>query len=680
MATYYPCSSNQRGAVPMLCLREPLNNSYPETPILPSNMTVYMNSGSYSEALPGNSQQQNNCFVIPSPSVGASNSTVEQQEILANIGGYPIGVHDFSAWREGRSEMLVRQSMDGQNLQGQVLSLSLGTHMPSGIQLPSVHDRNHCSNFDSFLGANPSLSASEVYQNGSSRDAGTRHSENFPPVLPEAGNYLNKADFSFHGISSAGRTVPSSKYLKAVQQLLDEVVDIRQAIKRPETRSYGTHENSTKNSKEGDEHLLNERSSVNVVPNSQASASNSSCELSHAEKQDLHKKLAKLLSMLDEVDSRYKQYYQKMQNVVSSFDVVAGCGAAKPYTALALQTISCHFRCLRDAITGQIRATRKSLGEHDASGSNKGVGMARLKYVDHQVRQQRAIQQLGMMQHAWRPQRGLPESSVSILRAWLFEHFLHPYPKDSEKTMLARQTGLTRSQVSNWFINARVRLWKPMIEDMYKQDVSDADMVSTSSSENVSKATKSDVKISNDTGDSQHCQSPIVTDTNHSGGQAKDLGYDQVLDTKIMASTGLTSLISGGHEVETEHGLGKQNGEKRPNLDDCGLFSDNMVVQSDGATNDRFVAVGPTCQMSEFERFKSGSGVSLTLGLQYCEGGNFLPGETHLSLVSMRENGIYSSAAADSTVGVQTAELECVGDGNQRQRFSSSHMLHDFVV
>jgi len=115
-----------------------------------------------------------------------------------------------------------------------------------------------------------------------------------------------------------------------------------------------------------------------------------------------------------------------MQNVVSSFDVVAGSGAAKPYTALALQTISCHFRSLRDAITGQIRATLKSLGENDASGNHKGVGMARLKYVDHQVRQQRAIQQLGMMQYAWRPQRGLPESSVSILRAWLFEHFLHP--------------------------------------------------------------------------------------------------------------------------------------------------------------------------------------------------------------------------------------------------------------
>ncbi|KAE8770001.1 BEL1-type homeodomain protein [Hordeum vulgare] len=43
------------------------------------------------------------------------------------------------------------------------------------------------------------------------------------------------------------------------------------------------------------------------------------------------------------------------------------------------------------------------------------------------------------------------------------------YPKDHEKDMLAARSGLSRSQVSNWFINARVRLWKPMIEEMYEE-------------------------------------------------------------------------------------------------------------------------------------------------------------------------------------------------------------------
>lgn len=31
-------------------------------------------------------------------------------------------------------------------------------------------------------------------------------------------------------------------------------------------------------------------------------------------------------------------------------------------------------------------------------------------------------------------------------------------------------------QVSNWFINARVRLWKPMVEEMYQQELKEAEV------------------------------------------------------------------------------------------------------------------------------------------------------------------------------------------------------------
>lgn len=151
-------------------------------------------------------------------------------------------------------------------------------------------------------------------------------------------------------------------------------------------------------------------------------------ELSTTEKQELQMKKAKLVSMLDEVEQRYRQYHHQMQIVVTSFEQAAGFGSAKTYTALALQTISKQFRCLKDAISGQIRATSKSLGEDDCLGSGKLEG-SRLRFVDNQLRQQKALQQLGMIQHnAWRPQRGLPERSVSILRAWLFEQFFAPIP------------------------------------------------------------------------------------------------------------------------------------------------------------------------------------------------------------------------------------------------------------
>jgi hypothetical protein len=63
-----------------------------------------------------------------------------------------------------------------------------------------------------------------------------------------------------------------------------------------------------------------------------------------------------------------------------------------------------------------------------------------------------------------RRKRGsLPKGAVRVLKKWLFDHFSHPYPSIEEKEALSAQTGLKTSQVNYWFINARVRIWKPMI-------------------------------------------------------------------------------------------------------------------------------------------------------------------------------------------------------------------------
>jgi hypothetical protein len=60
----------------------------------------------------------------------------------------------------------------------------------------------------------------------------------------------------------------------------------------------------------------------------------------------------------------------------------------------------------------------------------------------------------------------LPKNATNILKTWLFQHFLHPYPSEEEKRDLSGQTGLTMTQLNNWFINARVRTWRPMLESM----------------------------------------------------------------------------------------------------------------------------------------------------------------------------------------------------------------------
>ena len=58
----------------------------------------------------------------------------------------------------------------------------------------------------------------------------------------------------------------------------------------------------------------------------------------------------------------------------------------------------------------------------------------------------------------------LPKESKAVLRTWLKRHFQHPYPAEEDKTALAAAAGITVEQVNNWFINARVREWKPKVQ------------------------------------------------------------------------------------------------------------------------------------------------------------------------------------------------------------------------
>lgn len=58
----------------------------------------------------------------------------------------------------------------------------------------------------------------------------------------------------------------------------------------------------------------------------------------------------------------------------------------------------------------------------------------------------------------------LPKQATSIMRSWLFQHIVHPYPTEDEKRQIAAQTNLTLLQVNNWFINARRRILQPMLD------------------------------------------------------------------------------------------------------------------------------------------------------------------------------------------------------------------------
>ncbi|XP_061356363.1 homeobox protein BEL1 homolog [Gastrolobium bilobum] len=352
------------------------------------------------------------------------------------------GAHDSVPWQENR--LLVDDSSlrcvfpcEGNERPSQGLSLSLSSNNPSSIGLQSFELRQ-----PDFVS-----SSSREGLFGKSTNVHQQQQQQQQQMLQDG--YLSaKAANLYQGHF----LLKNSKYLIPAQDLLNEFCCL------------GTKQSDLPKQKPNKNKQWEEDN---------GSSSSKKHSLTSLEFVELQKRKTKLLSMLEEVDRRYRHYRNQMKAVVSSFEAVAGNGAATVYSALALKAMSRHFRCLKDGILGQIQATRKAMGEKDpvAPGTTRGE-TPRLKVIDQALRQQRAFQQMSMMEtHPWRPQRGLPERSVSVLRAWLFEHFLHPYPSDVDKHILARQTGLSRSQVSNWFINARVRLWKPMVEEMYLEEV-----------------------------------------------------------------------------------------------------------------------------------------------------------------------------------------------------------------
>ncbi|CAD6214023.1 unnamed protein product [Miscanthus lutarioriparius] len=192
---------------------------------------------------------------------------------------------------------------------------------------------------------------------------------------------------------------------------------------------------------------------------------------------------AKLLGLLSELESRRERYFGELGRVVSSFEPALGDGAAAAYTSLMARAMARHFGNLRRVILRRLRlhavaAARRSLRRGGEEHHDDDDDEVTEELVERVARRTKLAAAARAEQASWRPLRGLPDGSVAVLRAWLFDHFLHPYPDDGEKLRLAVTTGLSRRQISNWFINARVRLWKPMIEEMYKDEFSEGSAVS----------------------------------------------------------------------------------------------------------------------------------------------------------------------------------------------------------
>ncbi|RWW20560.1 hypothetical protein BHE74_00014155 [Ensete ventricosum] len=280
-----------------------------------------------------------------------------------------------------------------------------------------------------------------------------------------------------HPFTGYAAILKNSRFLRPAQQLLDEFCSAVAGSKL--LKRCFAEETSRGASRSGNNAAVGEKESSSRVGNSGASTSKySSVEgggergagcssgVAKIHQSEFQQKKAKLLHMQEEVgrhftqtsffsslrcplhshvvlsvDSRnvkicrrYKQYHQQMQMVVSSFESVAGLNSATPCTSLALKAISKHFRSLKNAISEQIQNISKVLGEELLSSPSFSRGEAttapRSKYLDQSLQKQKVgestLSFTSYDQPVWKPQRGLPERAVSVLRAWLFAHFLHP--------------------------------------------------------------------------------------------------------------------------------------------------------------------------------------------------------------------------------------------------------------
>ncbi|KAK4749503.1 hypothetical protein SAY87_026952 [Trapa incisa] len=302
-----------------------------------------------------------------------------------------------------------------------------------------------------------------------------------------ASNEISRSSVPLGPFTGYSSILKGSRFLRPAQQLLEELCDVGRA---------GPIEKIS----EPDSSLSVDALAIeSYLCAEDCNSSLSSCG---GDAGDVRRKKSRLVSMLEEVCRRYKQYYQQMQDVVASFEYVAGFGNAAPYANLALKAMSKHFRCLKSAITDQLQLNK------DQGNPRGDEGYSRLGNKEGVTYGQRSFSGSGYFDHqqpVWRPQRGLPERAVTVLRAWLFDHFLHPYPTDTDKIMLAKQTGLSRSQVSNWFINARVRLWKPMVEEIH--------MLETQQAYKSSNSQKEDRNTSNNPSMPADLPLPLASDT-----------------------------------------------------------------------------------------------------------------------------------------------------------------------
>jgi hypothetical protein len=79
----------------------------------------------------------------------------------------------------------------------------------------------------------------------------------------------------------------------------------------------------------------------------------------------------------------------------------------------------------------------------------------------------------------------LPSTVVDHLKAWIMspEHINHPYPTEKEKAEILADTGIDLKRLNNWFVNNRIRYWKPKMDAIQKKQEQSTKLLAATPSE-----------------------------------------------------------------------------------------------------------------------------------------------------------------------------------------------------
>lgn len=222
---------------------------------------------------------------------------------------------------------------------------------------------------------------------------------------------------------------------------------------------------------------------------------------------------------------------------------------------------------------------------------------------------------------------------------------------------------MLRPQVSNWFINARVRLWKPMVEEMYMEETKDQQDNNLTSSDGVTDL-EDNIGRRNQTG--------RLDQADHKPTQDQLVRIDSECLSSIVnanqdknGSKTTTILRNDHHQMYQQHGFGRVTAE-----------TEGAMELDFSSYNNHHSAGAVSYANNNANQSFNGGGVSLTLGLMQQHGG------TGVSLAfspASQSSLFYARDPSEECQTVQYSFLDSEGQNLPYRNLMGAQLLHDLA-